>query len=298
MSQFANWVAADVGSPYPPAPGRYHLYVSRFCPFASRAVTVRSLKGLDDVIGMSVTDPVRHESGWAFRLVPGATLDPINGWNHLAEGYEATDPDYDSRVTVPVLWDVERGEIVSNDSGDIAVMLNDVFDEWAEEPDLDMYPVELRPQIDELNDWIAEDLNKGVYRAGYARTQEAYDVAVRTVFDALDRLDAMLADSRYLLGARHTLSDWRLFPTLIRFDLVYHGHFRCNLRRIVDYPNLWPYLRDLYQTPRVAGTVDFDAIRRGYHCSESPLNAGQIVPIGPELDFLAPHDRAAIGTRS
>jgi putative glutathione S-transferase len=247
---------------------------------------------------MSVTDPVRNESGWAFRPVPGATLDPINGWNHLAEGYEATDPDHDSRVTVPVLWDTERGEIVSNDSGDIAVMLNESFDEWAEEPDLDLYPVDLRAQIDELNQWIAEDLNKGVYRVGYARTQEVYDVAVRTVFDALDRLDVLLEDRRYLLGDRHTLSDWRLFPTLIRFDVVYHCHFRCNLRRIVDYPNLWPYLRDLYQTPRVAETVDFDAIRRGYHCTESPLNPGRIVPIGPELDLRAPHDRAAIRNRS
>jgi putative glutathione S-transferase len=293
-TQFDHWIATDGSSPFAPAAGRYHLYVSRFCPFASRAVTVRALKGLEDVIGMSVTDPVRNASGWAFRGVPGATLDPINGWNHLAEAYEATDPDYDTRVTVPVLWDTERGEIVSNESGDIIVMLNEAFDEWAAHPDLDLYPAELRDEIDALNAWIAEDVNKGVYRAGYADTQPTYDGAVRVVFAALDRLDALLAGRRYLAGDRHTLADWRLFPTLIRFDVVYHCLFRCNLRRIVDYPNLWPYLRDLYQTPSVAETVDFDAIRRGYHCTESPLNPGRIVPIGPALDLEAPHGRAAL----
>jgi putative glutathione S-transferase len=294
-SRFSNWVSADGSSEFAPAEGRYHLYVSRFCPFASRTVTVRALKGLDHAIGMSVTDPVRNQSGWAFRPVQGATLDPINGWNHLAEGYEASEPGYEDRVTVPVLWDTEREEIVSNDSADIAKMLNGEFNEWAEHADLDLYPPELRPEIDELNAWIGEDVNNGVYRAGYAKTQHVYDVEVRRVFDALDRLDEMLAGSRYLLGDRHTLSDWRLFQTLIRFDTVYHAHFRCNLRRIVDYPNLWPYLRDLYQTPRVAQTVDFDAIRRGYHCTESPLNPGRIIPIGPDLDLEEPHGRAAPG---
>ena len=295
-SAFRRWVTTDQRSAFPAAPGRYHLYVSLGCPWASRTVVVRALKGLDEVVGLSIVDPIRDERGWAFREVPGATGDPLNDWSYLAEAYEQTEPGYSRRVSVPVLWDSERREIVNNESADIIVMLNEAFDEWAAHADLDLYPPPLRDEIDALNRWVYEDVNNGVYLAGFAETQMAYDRAVGPLFAGLDRLDALLAERRYLIGDRHTLADWRLFATLVRFDTVYHGLFRCNRRRIVDYANLWPYLRDLYQTPGVAQTVDLDHITRGYHCTQPQLNPSAIVPIGPQLDLCAVHTRAQLAS--
>jgi len=290
-SLFRDWVAADPKSFYPAATERYHLYVALGCPWANRAVTVHALKGLEGVVGLWIVDPIRDERGWAFRAVPGGTGDPINGWEYLSEAYELSDPGYSRRVSVPVLWDSERRRIVNNESSEIIVMLNEAFDEWAAHPELDLYPATLRSQIDAINEWVYRDVNNGVYRCGFATSQAAYDEAVVPLFEALDRLDAMLAERRYLVGPTATLADWRLFSTLVRFDLCYHGVFKCNRRRIIDYANLWPYLRDLYQTPRVAPTVNFDHIVRGYHCTIRQINPSGIVPIGPDLDFWEPHGR-------
>jgi putative glutathione S-transferase len=259
-SKFREWVTPDGGSGYGVEAGRYHLYVSLACPWAHRTVIVRELKGLQDAIGMSIVDPIRDERGWAFRDVPGTTPDTVNGWSYLSEGYLASDPDFDARITVPVLWDTQTARIVNNESADIIVMLNDAFDALATNPDLDLYPAPLRGEIDELNATIYDNVNNGVYRAGFASSQEAYEEAVLPLFDTLDELDERLATRRYLVGEAQTLADWRLFTTLLRFDPVYVGHFKCNLRRIVDFPNLSGYLRDLYQTPGVAGTVDLDQI--------------------------------------
>lgn len=288
---FRNWVTNEPGAEFPAAPGRYHLYVAMSCPWASRTVTVRALKGLEDVVGLSIVDPIRDERGWAFRDVPGATGDRLNGWDYLSEAYVASQPDYAERVSVPVLWDSETRQIVNNESAEVIVMLDQAFNEWAAHPELDLYPAELRETIDEVNDWVYRLVNNGVYLCGFAASQAAYDEAIAPLFDALDRLDALLAGQRYLAGAQHTLADWRLFPTLMRFDLCYHGIFRCNRRRIIDYENLWPYLRDLYQTPRVADSVNIDHFVRGYHLTQPQLNPSGILPIGPDLDFMAAHGR-------
>jgi putative glutathione S-transferase len=291
QSAFRDWVTADGASGYAAAPGRYHLYASLACPWAHRAVVVRRLKGLEDVIGLSIVDPVRDERGWAFRDVPGATADLANGFGFLSEAYEASRPGFDARVTVPVLWDTQERRIVNNESADIIVMLNEAWDEWAERPGLDLYPAELRGEIDELDAWIYERVNDGVYKAGFATSQDAYEAAVLPLFQTLDALDARLADRRFLVGDEPTLADWRLFTTLVRFDAVYVGHFKCNLRRIADYPSLAPYLRDLYQTPGVAETVDFDHIKRHYYVTHPGINPTGIVPAGPLLDLDAPHGR-------
>lgn len=295
-SQFRDWVTADGSSGYKAEAGRYHLYVSLACPWAHRAVIVRQLKGLQDAINMSIVDPIRDEQGWAFTDAPGTTVDKVNEWRYLAEGYVATDPQFDARVTVPVLWDTETKRIVNNESADIIVMLNSAFDEVAANPQLDLYPADLRGEIDAINDTIYENVNNGVYRAGFASTQEAYEEAVFPLFRTLDKLDARLADRRYLLGDRQTLADWRLFTTLVRFDPVYVGHFKCNLRRIVDYPSLSGYVRDLYQTPSVAATVDLDQIKRHYYETHGAINPSGIVPAGPVIDLDAPHGREAIAT--
>ncbi|MEA2299361.1 MAG: glutathionyl-hydroquinone reductase [Solirubrobacteraceae bacterium] len=294
-SRFRDWVSADGRSGYPAEAGRYHLYVSLACPWAHRTVILRKLKGLEGSIGMSITDPIRDERGWAFRDVRGATGDPLHGWEFLAEAYAASDPSFAGRITVPVLWDRETRRIVNNESADLVVMLNHAFDAVAEHPDRDFYPVDRRPEIDALDEVVYETVNNGVYRAGFAETAEAYEEAVHPLFETLDRLDERLADRRFLLGAEQTLADWRLFPTLVRFDPVYVGHFKCNLRRIVDYPNLGPYLRDLYQTPGVAETVDLDHIKRHYYETHRGINPTGIVPVGPLLDLAAPHDRARFG---
>ena len=292
-STFRDWVRADSDAPFPAVPGRYHLFVSLACPWAHRTIIVRYLKGLNGTIGMSIVDPIRDERGWALRDVEGATGDRSGGgFAFLAEAYEEADPNYAGRVSVPVLWDTVRRTIVNNESADIIVMLNEAWNEWALNPGLDLYPPEHRIRIDELSALIYETVNDGVYRAGFARSQEAYEHAAWAVFDTLDALEEILAERRFLTGDVQSLADWRLFPTLVRFDTVYHGHFKCNLRRIVDYPNLDRYLRDLYKTPGIAETVDMDHIKRHYYMTQPSINPSRLVPIGPDLGRLVPHGHA------
>jgi glutathionyl-hydroquinone reductase len=285
---FAAWVRADGSSEYPAQAGRYHLYVSLACPWASRAVIVRKLKGLEAAIGMTVVDPVRDERGWRFMK---NEPDPLNGWAFLSEAYFATDPGYRGRVTVPVLWDKERKRIVSNNDDHIMRMLETEFDAFAEKPHLDLYPRALRSEIDELNDFLYETFNNGVYRAGFATSQVAYEKAAYEVFTTIDAMEERLAYHRYLFGAQPVETDWRFFVMLVRFDPVYYGHFKCNLRRIADYPNLYGYLRDLYQIDGIAETVDFNQIKRHYYYTHDDINPTRIVPIGPLMDLSAPHDR-------
>jgi putative glutathione S-transferase len=289
---FRDWVTRDGASGYPAEPNRYHLYVSLACPWAHRTIIIHKLKKLENVIGMTVVDPIRDERGWAFRNGPGYSEDPVNGFKFLSEAYQATDPNYNARVTVPVLWDKKRRRIVSNADDDIIRMLNSEFNDFTDS-DLDFYPEELRAEIDAVNDLVYPNVNDGVYRAGFATTQRAYEHAVRNLFDALDQLEERLSKQRYLVGARLTEADWRLFTTLIRFDAVYYVHFKCNIRRIVDYPNLWGYLRDLYQHDGVAETVNFDHIKRHYYVTHDDINPTRIVPVGPKLDFNTPHGREA-----
>jgi putative glutathione S-transferase len=293
-ARFRDWVTADGSSGYAATAGRYHLYVSLACPWAHRTLVVRALKGLEDAIGVSIVDPIRDERGWAFRDVPGATDDALHGWSYLSEAYVATVPGYDGRISVPVLWDTRTGRIVNNESADIIVMLNGAFDAFAAHPEVDLYPAELRDEIDELNRHVYETVNNGVYRAGFAGSQEAYEEAVHPLFDTLDALDERLASRRFLFGASPTLADWRLFATLVRFDPVYVGHFKCNLRRIADYAHLPAYLRDLYQTPGIARTVDMDHIKRHYYATHPDIDPTGIVPAGPIVDLDAPHGRAAL----
>jgi putative glutathione S-transferase len=272
-----------------PEPGRYHLYVSLACPWASRTVIVRQLKHLEDVLPMTVVDPVRDERGWRFT---DADPDPVNGFTFLSQAYELTEPGFDDRVTVPVLFDTQTNRIVNNESADIVRMLN----RWSDHgPDL--YPEDLRTAIDEVNDRVYNSVNNGVYRAGFATTQEAYEEAFDELFASLDWLDDRLATRRYLLGDDITEADWRLFVTLVRFDAVYVGHFKCNLRRVADYAHLSGYLRDLYQHPGIADTVDFDHIKRHYYVTHPQLNPTRIVPKGPELDLWATHDRERLSSQ-
>ena len=287
---FRDWVKRDGSSSYKPKRGRYHLYVSLACPWAHRTIIMRRLKGLEDIIGMTVVDPVRDERGWAFRDGPGHSRDPVNGFEFLSEAYLATDPNYRGRVTVPVLWDTQTNRIVSNSDDDLLRMFNSEFAGLATN-DYDFTPSELIPEIDALNKTIYERVNNGVYLAGFATRQKPYERAATRLFQTLDELEARLGNRRYLLGDRLTETDWRFFVTLIRFDAVYHGHFKCNVRRIVDYPNLWPYLRDLYQHDGVAETVNFDHIKRHYYFTHHDINPTRIVPIGPALDLTAPHGR-------
>ncbi len=290
---FRRWIISDPNSEFPPEPDRYHLYVSWACPWAHRIIIVRHLKGLQKVVGMSVVDPVRDEKGWAFRDVPGASHDPINGFHYLSEAYQATDPDYQGRVTVPVLWDKKTGQIVSNSDDDLMRILNSAFNDVTSNQ-LDLYPLGYRTEIDALNETIYETVNNGVYRAGFATTQQAYEIAAGALFKTLDELDDRLATRRFLFGTQPLETDWRLFVTLVRFDAVYHGHFKCNVRRIVDYPNLYGYLRDLYQQPGIAETVNFDHIKRHYYYTHDDINPTRIVPIGPKQDLNSPHGREAL----
>ncbi|MDX1662067.1 MAG: glutathione S-transferase family protein [Gemmatimonadota bacterium] len=294
-SAFRGRVTADGSSGFPAAAGRYHLYVSWACPWAHRAILFRRLKGLEDAIGMTVVDPIRDEKGWRFREGENHGKDPVEGFNFLAEAYRATDPDFDGRVTVPVLWDTVERVVVNNESAEIIRMLNSEFDEWADPDAPDFHPPPLREEIEAVNDRVYRDVNDGVYKAGFATTQEAYGEAFVALFETLGWLDDRLAAARWLVGNRQTEADWRLFTTLIRFDTVYYVHFKCNERRIVDHPNLWPYLRDLYQQPGVAGTVDFDHIKRHYYRTHRTLNPKGIVPRGPALDLDAPHERESLG---
>ena len=292
--QFRQWIRRDGSTPYPAQAGRYHLYVSQACPWAHRTVITRMLKRLEDVVSLSVVDPIRDdETGWAFRQGRGHGPDPVNGFSYLAEAYRASDPEYSGRVTVPVLWDKAEKHIVNNDDDQIMRMFNDEFAEYSGS-NVDLYPENLRAEIDALNDLIYPAINNGVYRAGFATTQNAYEAAVSRLFEALDQLDGRLADRRYLTGAALTEADWKLFPTLIRFDAVYYVHFKCNVRRIADYPNLSGYLRDLYQYPGIAATVDFDHIKRHYYYTHDDINPFRIVPLGPDQDLNAPHDRERI----
>lgn len=294
QSVFRRWVTTDGSSEFPAAAGRYHLYVCKACPWAHRAIIVRRLKGLEDAVGMTVVDPIRDERGWRFGDADPANgePDPINGWTYLREGYVETDPSFDARVTVPTLWDTQTGTIVNNESGDVIRMLNSAFDEFAANPDLDLYPQQLRAEIDSINEWVYDTVNNGVYRCGFATTQSAYEQAYDALFASLDRIEVTLGERRYLTGDTITEADWRLFTTLVRFDVVYVGHFKCNQRRIVDFPNLWAYARELYQHVGVEGTVDFDHIKRHYYETHEMINPTRIVPKGPELDWREPHGRA------
>lgn len=288
--QFREWVSRDGGTGFPAEAGRYHLYVSLACPWAHRTILMRKLKKLEESVGMTVVDPVRDERGWAFREGRGHSHDPVNGFEFLSEAYLASDPNYSARVTVPVLWDKQTKKIVSNHEDDIMQMLNSEFEAFAGNQQ-DFYPEEAREAIEEFNNWIYPAVNNGVYRAGFATRQSAYERAVRMLFDALDRLEEHLSSHRYLMGEWVSIADWRLFPTLIRFDAVYYGHFKCNIRRILDYPNLWGYLRDLYQYGGIAETVDFDHIKRHYYVTHTEINPTGIVPVGPELNLMSAHGR-------
>ena len=295
-SKVRNWVTAD-GSAGPSGTsgfraerGRYHLYVSAACPWAHRTLIFRSLKQLQDAIGVSVTHWRSREMGWTFEPGEGVIADPVNGCDFVYQLYQLADPAYSGRTTVPVLWDRARRTIVNNESAEIIRMLNSAFDALGAAPG-DYYPLSLRPQIDAVNERVYRTLNNGVYRAGFARTQQAYEEAVQPLFETLAWLERRLASTRYLLGAEPTEADWRAFTTLVRFDAVYHGHFKCNLKRISDYPNLWAYTRDLYQHDGIAATVDMQHIKRHYYESHLRVNPTGIVPIGPLLDFNAPHGR-------
>lgn len=293
---FRNWVTTD-GSAGPSGtggfkaePNRYHLYVSLACPWAHRTIIYRKLKGLEGMISMSVVNAFMGNEGWTFAAGEGVIADPIFNALNVHEIYTAAQADYTGRVTVPILWDKKTNTIVSNESPEIIRMLDSAFDDvgaiWS-----DFSPPELLAEIDELNAFIYPNINNGVYRAGFATTQAAYDEAVADVFSALDTLEERLSTRRYLTGKTITEADWRLFTTLVRFDAVYVGHFKCNLRRIVDYPNLWAYLRDLYQVPGIADTVAMDYIKTHYYGSHETINPTRIVPIGPYIDFNAPHGR-------
>ncbi len=287
---FRAWVRADGSTAYPPTAGRYHLYVSLACPWAHRTLLVRNLKRLDQAIGLTVVDPVRDERGWAFRAGPGHTPDPVNGFMFLREAYAVSQPGYHGRWTVPVLWDKETRCIVNNSEDDLCRMFNDEFAAGAAATP-NLFPPAIAGAQAELSAVIYERVNNGVYRAGFATSQRAYDKAVRALFATLDTLEARLATRRFLFGMNQVETDWRLFCTLVRFDAVYHGHFKCNLRRIVDYANLHGYLQDLYQTPGVAETVNLDHIKRHYYVTHTEINPTQIVPLGPVLDLTGPHGR-------
>ncbi|CAD7024343.1 glutathione S-transferase family protein [Pseudorhizobium endolithicum] len=299
-SRFRNWITAD-GSPGPSGeggfraePGRYHLYVSYACPWAHRTLIFRKLKRLEDLISVSVVDYVMLENGWEFKRGEGSTGDHLFDCDFLYQVYLKADPRYSGRVTVPALWDRQRNTIVSNESAEIIRMFNAAFDGLTGSTD-DYYPQDLRDGIDAMNTLVYDTVNNGVYKAGFATTQEAYEENVVQLFATLDRLEERLATSRYLFGDRITEADWRLFTTLVRFDTVYVGHFKCNIRRIADYPNLNGYLRDLYQVPGVAETVHLDHIKGHYYRSHTTINPTGVVPVGPALDLDTPHRRDSVG---
>lgn len=289
-AQFRNWVTAD-GQPGPSGeggfkaePGRYHLYVSLACPWANRTLIMRALKGLESMISVSVVNPLMAVNGWTFEPGPGVVPDRVAQAQYMYQVYLRASPNYTGRVTVPVLWDLERDTIVSNESAEIIRMFNSAFDGIGAREG-DYYPAELRPEIDAVNAHVYENINNGVYKAGFATEQDVYETEVQKLFDALDQLDASLAHQRFLLGDQLTEADWRLFTTLIRFDPVYHGHFKCNLKKLADYDNLWSYTRELYQWPGVADTVNFDHIKQHYYRSHKTINPNGIVPAGPVLNL-------------
>jgi glutathionyl-hydroquinone reductase len=317
---FRDWISNDNSTPFPVVAHRYHLYVSLACPWASRTLIARKLLGLEEIIGMTVVDPVRDERGWAFRdpdlsseqhlAASFASTDPINGFHFLAEAYELTDPNFDGRVTVPVLWDKETRRIVNNCEDDICRMFNDAFRGLAKNQkvagpaaggqplqsprDVDLFPKDIVAEQEKLSDFVYDKINNGVYKAGFTTRQRVYERACKQLFDALDELETRLSKSRYLFGNRIVETDWRLFCTLVRFDVVYYIHFKCSLRRIFDYPNLQGYLMDLYQHDGVAETVNFDHIKRHYYTTHEKINPSRIVPIGPVLDLTGDHGRARL----
>jgi putative glutathione S-transferase len=310
QSRFRGWIGggapAGADATLPVVAERYHLYVSLACPWCHRTAILRELAGLTEALGISYLAPFRDGRGWAFTGdhfdVPAANgeaawgdeyVDRVNGWDFISEAYRLSDPDFKGRITVPVIWDTETERIVNNESGDIVRMLGDAdsLGGLGDATSIDLYPQSLREEIDELNERIYETINNGVYRAGFARLQGAYERAFAKLFESFEWLEALLAERRYLAGERITEADWRLFPTLARFDEVYNVHFRCNRRRIVDYPNLWGYARSLYQQPGVASTVAMDQIKRHYYTTHDELNPKKIIPVGPGYDWSEPHGR-------
>ena len=295
-AQFRNWItpggaAGPTGKAgFKAEAGRYHLYVSLACPWANRTLILRALKGLQDVIGLSVVNPLMAENGWTFAPGPGVIADPLANANYMYEVYLRADPTYSGRVTVPVLWDLHQDTIVSNESADIIRMLNAAFDGIVPQTD-DYCPSGLLAEIDRINAFTYDAINNGVYKAGFSTDQTVYETEVRALFSALDRLEATLGKQTYLLGDRITEADWRLFTTLIRFDAVYHGHFKCNLKMLKDYENLWSYTRELYQQPGIAATINFDHIKQHYYRSHGTINPNGIVPDGPVLDLDRPSSR-------
>jgi putative glutathione S-transferase len=299
VSGFRNWVTKN-GSAGPSGEGgfiaeagRYHLYVSYACPWAHRTLIYRVLKGLENAISVSVVHPLMPAESWVFGEYPGATEDHVNQASYLYENYLKADPGFNGLVTVPVLWDKKRQTIVNNESSEIIRMLDSAFDEFGD-ADVEFYPQALREEIDAINQPVYDNVNNGVYRAGFARTQEAYNKAYDSLFNTLDELEVKLSKQRYLAGEQITEADWRLFTTLVRFDAVYYNHFKTNKKRLMDYPNLWAYTRELYQVPGVAETVNMDHIKYHYFASHRSINPTGIVPKGPEIDFMQPHGRDSI----
>lgn len=298
--QFRNWITAD-GSSGPSGEagfkaeaGRYHLYVSLACPWAHRTLIFRALKGLEDMISVSVVHWYMGDQGWTFNSADGTVPDPVNDADFMYQVYTAAAPNYSGRVTVPVLWDKKTQTIVTNESSEIIRMFNSAFDGIGA-IEGDFYPAPLRAEIDALNERIYHTVNNGVYKAGFATTQEAYEEAVTPLFETLDWLDKRLSTQRYLTGSTLTEADWRLFTTLVRFDPVYVGHFKCNIRRIADYEHLSGYMRDLYQQPGIANTVSLQHIKNHYYASHETINPSRVIPMGPDIDYAAPHDRARLG---
>ncbi|MFC6878623.1 MULTISPECIES: glutathione S-transferase family protein [Actinomadura] len=291
-NRFTDTITADGSSGHPAEAGRYRLFVSYACPWAHRSLIVRRLLGLEDAIGVGVVDPIRDERGWRF-----PEPDPVTGAGFLSELYLSTDPDYQGRYTVPCVWDTAAGRMVTNDFPAITTTMETQFTAWHRPGAPDLYPEPLRPEIDELNELVYTTVNNGVYRAGFATAQEPYEKAFDALFATFDRLEERLSDRRYLLGDAITEADVRLYPTLARFDAVYHSHFKCNLRRLVDYPNLWAYARDLYSVPAFGETTDFDQIKRHYYVTQRNVNPSGVVPKGPLIDWTAPHGRERLAGR-
>jgi len=289
-TKFRHWITVDGSSGFPAERDRYHLYICWACPWAQRTAIMRQLKGLEDVITFSVVDPEIEQDGWVFSEAAGCIPDTVNHARYLRDIYIKADPHYTGKVTVPVLWDKKTATIVNNESRDIIRMFDTEFSAYAKS-DVDFFPAELRDTIEQTIEAIYNPINNGVYRSGFATTQDAYEEAVTELFQALDHWEAVLSQQRYLCGNRITEADWCIFTTLLRFDPVYYGHFKCNLSRIVDYPNLWNYLKDLYQQPGVRQTCNLDHIKRHYYKSHTNINPTRIVSKGPLIDFEAPHDR-------
>ena len=295
-SKFRNDISSDDSSEFKAESGRYHLYVSLACPWAHRTLIFRKLKGLENHIDVSIVHPEMLENGWEFKTYPGATGDKLYNADFVHQIYTKAQPSVTTRVTVPVLWDTKTHSIVNNESAEIIRIFNTAFNALTGNTD-DYYPKALREEIDSVNERVYHDINNGVYKAGFATSQAAYEEAVSSLFNALDWIEARLSKQRYLVGDSITEADWRLFTTLIRFDAVYHGHFKCNKRQIADYPNIFGYMKELYQVDGVRETVNLDHIKRHYYFSHTMINPTQVIPVGPEQDFMSPHGRDHISTQ-